>query len=747
MMKQSDEAPPCPYVGLQPFHEADREFFFGRDRDQRIISANLLSSPLTILYGSSGVGKSSLLMAGVIPYLRHEHPKIPVVIFREWASPDFQVTLARACIDAVWTEDTGQPKPAETMPLDEILRACVEAAHDTILILFDQFEEYFLYHPKSSDPESFEAQFARAVNRENVCAGFLIALREDSLSKLDRFRERIPNLLSNRLILKHLDEDGAAAAVRRPLEVWNSKYAAGMPPVTIEDGLVTELIDQVRIGRVSVGRQGGSGATQEEEHLIEAPFLQLVMTRLWAEEVNAGSRELRLATLNRLGGAEEIVRKHLDDVMEQLDEESQAVCASFFDRLVTPTGSKVACSRDDLERWADSLAPKVPGVLETLTNNRILRTVVQSVEKLNTTSYEIYHDVLAQAVLSWRARYIGERQRAELERKIKEANARALEKEKNNQRLMVLGGCLGVAFIIAAVFAFYAFSQKNRAMAFAAVGSSYSVREKDWQLSILLGLQAVNLARSGAAQDALPRSESALLRALGNRIKWSHVREKKVGAVAFSPDGRLLATASGSQLQLWDAQTGKETTPKPIEHAKNVHEIAFTGDGYRLVAGDDDGNVRLWDIRTGDEIKIPIPIQHGASISAMAVGPANLLATASLKNSSVIFWNLETGDPIASLPLKNGEWISDLAFNAEGSRLAVGEVNRGTTTVWDVSKLPDIESDVPAYTLSNWQVDKEGTQELGDKMLVDTVAFSPDGQLLATGDRFNTANAVGCENR
>jgi hypothetical protein len=97
------------------------------------------------------------------------------------------------------------------MPLDEILRACVEAAHDTILILFDQFEEYFLYHPKSSDPESFEAQFARAVNRENVCAGFLIALREDSLSKLDRFHERIPNLLSNRLILKHLDEDGAAA--------------------------------------------------------------------------------------------------------------------------------------------------------------------------------------------------------------------------------------------------------------------------------------------------------------------------------------------------------------------------------------------------------------------------------------------------------------------------------------------------------------------------------------------------------
>ena len=56
-----------------------------------------------------------------------------------------------------------------------------------------------------------------------------------------------------------------------------------MPPVTIEDALLTELIDQVRIGRVSVGKRGGSGVTQEEEQLVEAPFLQLVMTRLWVE--------------------------------------------------------------------------------------------------------------------------------------------------------------------------------------------------------------------------------------------------------------------------------------------------------------------------------------------------------------------------------------------------------------------------------------------------------------------------------
>ncbi len=48
----------CPYVGLQPYTEAHRDYFFGRERDQRIISSNLYAAPLTVLYGASGVGKS-----------------------------------------------------------------------------------------------------------------------------------------------------------------------------------------------------------------------------------------------------------------------------------------------------------------------------------------------------------------------------------------------------------------------------------------------------------------------------------------------------------------------------------------------------------------------------------------------------------------------------------------------------------------------------------------------------------------
>ena len=64
----------APYKGLRPFDDADSDvpFFFGRDRDRELIIANLVASRLTVLYGETGVGKSSVLRAGVAHHLRAE---------------------------------------------------------------------------------------------------------------------------------------------------------------------------------------------------------------------------------------------------------------------------------------------------------------------------------------------------------------------------------------------------------------------------------------------------------------------------------------------------------------------------------------------------------------------------------------------------------------------------------------------------------------------------------------------------
>ena len=105
----------------------------------------------------------------------------------------------------------------------------------------------------------------------------------------------------------------------RPLEEYEGRVAAD-ERMEIEPQLVEAILDQVRVGNVQLGQTGAGvidGASARESR-IEAPYLQLVLTRLWDEESAAGSRVLRLETLERLGGAERIVPAHLDTAMAEL---------------------------------------------------------------------------------------------------------------------------------------------------------------------------------------------------------------------------------------------------------------------------------------------------------------------------------------------------------------------------------------------------------------------------------------------
>ena len=135
----------CPYVGLQPYTDAEREYFFGRERDQRVISSNLYAASLTILYGESGVGKSSVLLAGVVPYLRSQ-PRSAVVVFREWQRPDFLEAIKSECLKAVELAGQQPLDIAPTLPFDDLLCASAQALGGPSSFV-DQFEEYFLYHP------------------------------------------------------------------------------------------------------------------------------------------------------------------------------------------------------------------------------------------------------------------------------------------------------------------------------------------------------------------------------------------------------------------------------------------------------------------------------------------------------------------------------------------------------------------------------------------------------------------------
>lgn len=390
--------PPSPYKGLIPYTERDSVYFFGREKETRLIIANLFASPLTLLYGPSGVGKSSVLRAGVVSELANR-PNVNVVIHSDWKTGP----LAR--LKSLVGARAGLGENIDTsLSFGEFLGRAAQQGNARFMLILDQFEEYFLYHPLEDE---FTAQFARAVMQAGLPVSFLISIREDSLAKMDRFEGRIPILFDNYLRLDHLDEAAARNAIEKPLGKFNEMDRAGQAPIRIEADLTSEIIRQLKTGHVSLNQKLlGRFEPQGTAGHIETPYLQLVLTRLWAYEMASRSTALRLSSLNTLGGAAKIVRTHLDGVMSRLSSDHQMLSAQVFQFLVTPSGTKIALSAGDLASFVDAPAGVVKALLQRLAEPdvRLLRTVETS-DKAG-VSYEIFHDVLAAPILDWRERWL-----------------------------------------------------------------------------------------------------------------------------------------------------------------------------------------------------------------------------------------------------------------------------------------------------------------------------------------------------
>jgi len=418
-----------PYVGLIPYSEEHAHFFFGREAEREIITANLMASRLTVLYGASGVGKSSVLRAGVAYHLRqlaqqnrveYGVPEFAVVVFASWRDDPLKSLKARIRDSVALTLNTNKTEsPPPSLSLTEACRFWAEQVGGELFIILDQFEDYFMYHPHENGKNRFAAEFPDAVNRPDLRATFLISIREDGLAKLDLFKGRIPVLFENYLRLEHLSRDAARSAIEMPIYQYNRVQAGKRRAVRFQHALVKAVLDQVQAGQVSLGQAeyrapalGSASPTSGSQ--VETPYLQLVMNRIWDAEMAAGSHTLRFKTLEGLGGAENIVRTHLDTVLKKRLTRSQRVAAArLFRHLVTPSGTKIAHSMQDLATWVGTKPSKIEPVLQELSapGVRLLRPVAVENAQPDQAFYQIFHDVLAPAIIDWRTRYRRRRRR------------------------------------------------------------------------------------------------------------------------------------------------------------------------------------------------------------------------------------------------------------------------------------------------------------------------------------------------
>jgi Anti-sigma-K factor rskA len=446
IVKEAIEPRDCPYMGLDYYQEKFGAWFFGRDADVSKIITNLQAARLTLLHAESGVGKSSLLRAGVAWRLRqlarkqspfHSVVDIPVV-FSSWKD-DPVLGLINAIAGAVDPFLAGHPRPE--LPhdrLDAAIETAADAVNAPLLVLLDQFEEYFLYCSREPTPERFADELARCINLADLPASFLISIREDAYAGLgDLFKGRIPNVYGNYLHIEHLDRASAEKAIRAPLDVYNGLPGAAKP-VEIQDELVEAVLDQVPAYDVGGEAIRGGAATINGVGRVATPLLQLVMETVWERERAEGSRELRLSTLQNLEGVEKIVDTHLANALRTLGGEDRQTAIEMFDHLVTPSGSKIAESVPDLAKRTGHSEEQIGRVLEKLDHARIVRPVPAppGQDPMRFRRYEIFHDVLTPSISHTIVAY--EEQRRERQRHL-------ARRARWSTRMLALAGVIIVA--------------------------------------------------------------------------------------------------------------------------------------------------------------------------------------------------------------------------------------------------------------------------------------------------------------
>ena len=681
------DLPETPYRHLEWFRREDAEIFFGRGHEiaelyRRVTAPD--GDPIILFYGQSGVGKSSVLAAGLLPRLEQKHR---VAYQRRDQTKGLAGTLAAALA------------AADATNLDEAWREAEARDGIPLTVLLDQVEELFT-RPNPDLPDEVSTFLAAA---ESLFADpgrrpqgrLILSFRKEWLAEIEtRLKER--GLPRAKVFLKGLSREGIVEAIAGPVRVPRLRNRYGLSVADELPGLIADdlLADP------------GSPV---------APMLQILLTGLWATAKDRDQPcfdQSLYATLRAQGlGLDDFLTRKLAELH---DKQAQVVELGLaLDLLAyhtTPLGTAEQRTLAEVEQTYDHQAGVLPGLVQECRNLYLLVDPSANQPDQPLAS-RLAHDTLAPHV---RKRFDESDAPGQRARRILENRAVEWLKDRNGAALD--DADLSVVEVGRAGMRVWKDAERRLVNASQVARAKRKQRQRFWRGTGLLAVLLVALSAAGAvwqwriSEKRLSETQSMALAAYARQAQSNGNSDLAVAA-AYKAN---TLTAPPQQAQSTLAQVAYYTAGTRrlfIGHDDAVTSVAFGRDGKTAISGSADKSVILWDIESVENQFIRRFEGHGASVTSVAYDPTDPKRFASgSKDGTAILWNMKTGQ---TRIFHHSEGVNSVAFHPSGNLMLAG-VNDGTVVLWDL-----------IAGQARWQHKSERE--------INCVTFTPDGSRAVAG--------------
>jgi eukaryotic-like serine/threonine-protein kinase len=369
---QIDETP---YAGLSSFQETDAGKFFGRNKEIAAMVTRIRDRPLMAVVGSSGVGKSSFVRAGLVPALKRSGEQWETIVTRPGRKP--MDALAAIVAPLVGTasnlaeEIAEQQKLAEKLRkepghLGHVLRGRARRDGRRIMLFVDQFEELYTQVPDAAERAAFTACLSAVADDATSPLRVVLSIRSDFLDRVAEDQQFLGELTQGLFFLNQPNRESLREAIVHPAELAGYSFEQS---ATVED-----MLDHL---------ETTPGAL---------PLLQFAAAKLW-ESRDAGRKMLTHASYAAMGGVAGALASHADRVIQELGPQKQGLIRAVLLRLVSPERTRSIVPLDELRDLSREVGA-VQRLIDQMVDARLL--VVQTLEGGKGSTVEIVHESLIQ---------------------------------------------------------------------------------------------------------------------------------------------------------------------------------------------------------------------------------------------------------------------------------------------------------------------------------------------------------------